>query len=61
MVLVDDVQIKFKFVLEGRIQPQTPSPGNHIASVAALAPLYMAASKLLANADRWGDDAVRSM
>ena len=60
MLLVDGVQIKFEIVLEGRITLEPPGLHDRICGIATLTPLDMAASKLLANADRWRDDAVRS-
>ena len=60
MLLVDGVQIKFEIVLEARITLQAPGPADRLCGVATLTPLDMASSKLLANADRWRDDAVRS-
>ena len=60
MLLVDGVQIKFEIVLEARITLQAPGPADRLCGVATLTPLDMASSKLLANADRWRDDAVLS-
>lgn len=53
-------QIKFEIVLEARIQIDPPGEADRICGVAALTPLDMAASKLLANSDRWADDSVFS-
>ena len=50
--------IKFEIVLEARIQLQAPGAGDEICGVHTLAPVDMAASKLLANSDRWLDDSV---
>lgn len=55
---VDGKPIKFEIVLEGRISLDAPSPGDAVCGIATLSPLDMAASKLLANSDRWGDDGV---
>lgn len=52
--------IKFEIVLEGRIDLEAPAAADMICGVQALTPLDLAAEKLLANADRWGDDAVFS-
>lgn len=60
MLLVDGVQIKFEVVLEARITLEAPGPDDRLCGVATLTPLDMATSKLLANADRWRDDAARS-
>ena len=51
-------QIKFEIVLEGRIELLEPGDADRICGLQALAPLDMAAEKLLANADRWRDDSV---
>lgn len=56
----DGAHIKFEIVLEGRIELESPGPGDHQCGVATLTPLDMATSKLLANSDRWRDDAVMS-
>jgi Nucleotidyl transferase AbiEii toxin, Type IV TA system len=60
MLRVDNVEIKFEVVLEGRIDLEPPGPQDSIEGIATLCPLDMAASKLLANSDRWADDAVAS-
>ncbi len=60
MLRVDDVEIKFEIVLEGRITLDAPGDGDLLCGVATLTPLDMATSKLLANADRWRDDSVLS-
>lgn len=60
MLKVDDTQIKFEIVLEGRIALDPPTIDDRICGVATLTPCDMATSKLLANADRWRDDAVLS-
>ena len=57
---VQDTAIKFEIVLEGRIQLEQPTPKNEICGIATLTALDMVASKLLANSDRWRDDAVFS-
>ena len=51
-------QIKFERLLEGRIELAAPGASDEVCSIATLAPLDMATSKLLANSDRWGDDGV---
>ncbi len=60
MLRVDDANIKFEIVLEGRIALDAPGAGDRLCGVATLTPLDMATSKLLANSDRWRDDAVAS-
>lgn len=57
---VDGEPIKFDIVSEGRIRLETPGPGDSICGVATLTAQDMAASKLLANSDRWADRAVCS-
>lgn len=57
---VDDQPIKFEIVYEARIELSASGVGDEICSVATLTPLDMAASKLLANSDRWADDSVFS-
>ncbi|RSZ29138.1 hypothetical protein EJO66_30665 [Variovorax beijingensis] len=56
MVRVGDVDIKFEIVLEARIELDIPGEQDRIGDIAALTALDMAASKLLANSDRWADD-----
>jgi hypothetical protein len=60
MLKVDDAEIKLEIVLEGRITFDEPAADDRICGVATLTPLDMAASKLLAHADRWRDDAMLS-
>jgi hypothetical protein len=59
-VRVGDAEIKLEIVLEGRIELEDPGPADRIAGIATLTRLDMAATKLLANVDRWADDAVHS-
>ncbi|MCP4045920.1 MAG: nucleotidyl transferase AbiEii/AbiGii toxin family protein [Gammaproteobacteria bacterium] len=58
MLLVDNYPIKFEIILEGRIQLESPDPRNKICGITILTLLDMVTSKLLANSDRWPDDAV---
>ena len=60
LLRTEGIGIKFEIVSEGRIALETPGDADTICGVATLTPLDMAASKLLANSDRWGDDAVMS-
>ena len=60
LLKVDGADIKLEIVLEGRIELETPGPEDRLCGVATLTPLDMVTSKLLANADRWRDDAVLS-
>jgi hypothetical protein len=52
--------IKFEIVLEARIELATPGDGDRVCGIQTLAPVDLAAEKLLANADRWADDSVYS-
>jgi hypothetical protein len=52
--------IKFEIVLEARISLATPDEDDRACGIQTLAPVDMAAEKLLANADRWADEAVYS-
>ncbi len=60
LLRVDEAVIKFEIVLEGRIELEAPSLDDRICGIACLTALDMATSKLLANSDRWRDDAVLS-
>jgi len=60
MLRVVDVEIKFEIVLEARIPLDAPGADDVLCGVATLTPLDAAASKLLANSDRWRDSAVLS-
>lgn len=60
LLRVDGVPIKFEIVLEARIAFDAPGPEDCVAGIATLTPLDLAASKLLALADRWRDDSVFS-
>src|SRR5881275_2193137 len=52
--------IKFEIVLEARIAFEEPGPDDQVCGIRTLAPVDLAAEKLLANADRWPDDGVFS-
>ncbi|MEZ4705051.1 MAG: nucleotidyl transferase AbiEii/AbiGii toxin family protein [Bdellovibrionota bacterium] len=58
MLAVGDVEIKFEIVFEGGISLDIPDKNDHICNVPTLTKLDMAASKLLANSDRWADQSV---
>ena len=60
LVKVDGVQIKLEIILEGRITLGAPLDADNICGVATLTALDKATCKLLANSDRWRDDAVMS-
>lgn len=53
-------KIKFEIVLEGRILFDKPGPKDRIGNIFTLTRVDLLASKLLANSDRWNDDAVFS-
>jgi len=58
MLQVADQSIKFEIILEGRVKLESPGTSDEICGIATLTPLDLAASKLLANSDRWNDDGV---
>ena len=60
MLRTGGIDIKFEIVREGRIVLGPPADGDRICGVATLAPVDQVATKLLANADRWADDAAMS-
>ena len=57
-IVVMGQPIKFEIVLEARIKLVKPSALDVVCGVTTLTKLDLATSKLLANADRWADDAV---
>lgn len=59
-VRMDGYTIKFEIVREARIELQAPGPQDLLCGVGTLTALDLAASKLLANADRQADDGVFS-
>lgn len=59
-VEMDGHAVKLEIVHEGRIVLAPPGRDDEVCGIATLAPLDMAASKLLANSDRWADDGVFS-
>lgn len=56
----DGEAVKFEVVLEARMTLAAPGPEDSVCGVATLTPIDLAASKLLANSDRWADDSVFS-
>lgn len=58
LLQVEGADIKLEIVLEGRIELEAPGLDDRLCGVATLTPLDMVTSKLLANSDRWRDDAV---
>ena len=54
-VLVAGVAIKFEIIHEGRIDLDTPAPGDEICGLRVLTRTDQVATKLLANDDRWAD------
>ncbi|MEW9624523.1 nucleotidyl transferase AbiEii/AbiGii toxin family protein [Rhodanobacter geophilus] len=59
-LLVDDVRIKFEIIREARIALDEPARSDVVCDIATLTTVDLAASKLLANADRWRDDSAFS-
>ncbi len=57
-VLMDGQAIKFEIVRETRIALQAPTADDTVCGISTLTRLDLAASKLLANADRHADDGV---
>lgn len=57
---VDQRPIKFEIVFEGRVQLSAPVPDGQLCGVSTLAPQDQVATKLMANSDRWADEAVMS-
>jgi hypothetical protein len=57
---VDGVPVKFEIVFEGRVALADPGPSDRINGVWTLALEDMVATKLMANSDRWADEAVMS-
>ncbi|HET9031770.1 MAG TPA: nucleotidyl transferase AbiEii/AbiGii toxin family protein [Dokdonella sp.] len=55
---VQGAAIKFEIVNEGRIQFEMPTVADRVCGVTTLTRADLAASKLLANSDRWNDDSV---
>lgn len=60
MVEVDRAEIKLEFVAEARITLEAPGRKDRVCGLARLTRLDLATTKLLANSDRWADDAVSS-
>jgi hypothetical protein len=60
LLAAGESRIKFEIVYESRIELAQPSEEDRVCGVRTLAPVDLAAEKLLANADRWRDDAVFS-
>jgi hypothetical protein len=60
MLSVAGQPIKFEIILEGRIKLAAPTAKDVVCGIPTLTVPDMAASKLLANSDRWADDGVFS-
>lgn len=60
VIRMDETFIKFEIVLEGRVKLEVPGRDETICGIATITPLDMMTTKLLANSDRWADDAVFS-
>lgn len=58
LLQIDDQPIKFEIVREARIDLALPGPSDVICGVSTLSSIDLAATKLLANADRYADDGV---
>lgn len=59
-LLMDNEPIKFEIVREARITLDAPGPTDILCSISTLTLTDLAASKLLANADRHADDGIFS-
>ena len=59
-LIVDGVRIKFEIVREARIALDEPARSDAVCGIAMLTTVDLAASKLLANSDRWRDDSAFS-
>lgn len=59
-MLVDDVPLKFEIVREARIAFDPPGRADRLHGVYTLTRIDLAASKFLANSDRWADDSTYS-
>lgn len=57
---VDGLSVKFEIVFEGRVALADPGPDDQLCGVRTLARDDRVATKLMANSDRWADDAVMS-
>lgn len=57
---VESSEIKFEIVREARIVLDPPGRNDRLCGIGTLTDIDAAASKLLANADRWRDDSVFS-
>ena len=60
IVNVSKVPVKLEIILEGRMGLDNPTGDDILCGVPTLTPVDMAASKLLANSDRWLDAGVFS-
>ena len=60
MLRTGGIDIKFEIINEGRIAFEPPADSDRVCGVATLTPADQVATKLLANSDRWADDAAMS-
>lgn len=60
VLLMDGTRIKFEIVRESRIALDIPGRSDEVCGIATLSLPDLAASKLLANSDRWRDDSAFS-
>ena len=57
---VEQVPVKFEIVFEGRVALSDPAESDRLCGVWTLTHADRVATKLMANSDRWADDAVMS-
>jgi hypothetical protein len=60
VLLMDGLPIKFEIIREARIALEAPARSDAVCGISTLAVIDLAASKLLANSDRWRDDSAFS-
>lgn len=60
VVAVDETPVKVEIIFEGRVQLDTPSQKDSIEGLLTLSNVDLVATKLMANADRYADDAQMS-
>lgn len=60
MLRVAGVELKLEIVFERRVALERPGPDDRICGVATLTRLDRVTTELLANSDRWADDAASS-
>ncbi len=60
LLTIDGIEVKFEIVHEARIELAPPESSDELCGVPTLCRLDQVASKLLANSDRWADEAIHS-